>query len=321
MARSWRIEFGGAFYHVMSRGNERRPIFFDEEDRSSFLEILGEMAKRFEVEIFAYVLMDNHYHLLLKTRRPNLSRSMQWLGTTYTRRYNVKHHRCGHLFQGRFKNMLVQDENYIFQLSCYIHRNPLRAGIVKRLADYPWSSYPIYAYGKKTPEWLRTDVLFLRLPVTNKHKAYREMVQAYAGEEKKAWDDFHHGLFLGTQNFIDAVKSMYSLEKPDREVPQKRKVLRHSDPKAVLRKASSILQCSAEDLVVPGRLRGEDKDKRDIVIFLFWSTGFYNNKEIGDLFELSSSSISKSVSKMKPVSSKDRQMKEKIKKINSLFKV
>ena len=113
MARPWRIEYEGAFYHVMSRGNERRPIFPDDEDRSSFLSALGEMAARFEVEIFAYVLMDNHYHLLLRTPRSNLSRSMQWLGTTYTRRYNVKHHRSGHLFQGRFKNMLVQDESHL----------------------------------------------------------------------------------------------------------------------------------------------------------------------------------------------------------------
>ena len=142
MTRQWRIEFEGAYYHILSRGNERRNIFYDNDDRISFLEILGKMSERFEIEVYAYVLMNNHYHLLLKTNKPNISKSMQWFGTTYTRRYNIKHKRNGHLFQGRFKNFLVENDEYLTLLSCYIHRNPLRAGIVRRLVDYPWSSYP-----------------------------------------------------------------------------------------------------------------------------------------------------------------------------------
>lgn len=315
MARPWRIEFEGAFYHVMSRGNERRPIFADAEDRSSFLNILGEMSGKFDVDIFAYVLMDNHYHLLLRTQQANLSRGMQWLGTTYTRRFNIKHHRSGHLFQGRFKNMLVQDENYIFQLSCYIHRNPLRARLVQRLADYPWSSYPVYAYGKKPPEWLKTEALFLHLPATNRNQAYREMVQTYAGEEKKAWEDLRHGFILGAQNFIEKIKSRYSQEKPDGEIPQKRKVLRHADPHVVLRKAASILHCRAKDLINPARLRGEARDNRDLVIYLFWSTGHYTNKEIGDLFKLTYSAISRSVTRIKSSLGADKGMARKLRKI------
>ena len=152
MTRQWRIEFEGAYYHILSRGNERRNIFHDNDDRISFLEILGKMSERFEVEVYAYVLMNNHYHLLLKTNKPNISKSMQWFGNTYTRRYNIKHRRSGHLFQGRFKNFLVENDEYLTLLSCYIHRNPLRAGTVERLVDYPWSSYPMYANGKKSPE-------------------------------------------------------------------------------------------------------------------------------------------------------------------------
>ena len=99
------------------------------------------VASGFEIELFSYVLMSNHYHLLLRTRRANLSRAMHWFAGTYTRRFNNRHGRSGHLFQGRFKSILVENDAYILQLSCYIHRNPLRAGLVKRLADYPWSSY------------------------------------------------------------------------------------------------------------------------------------------------------------------------------------
>ena len=98
MARAWRIEYEGALYHVLSRGNEQRPIFIDNDDRLLFLETLGEMSERFEIDIFAFVLMDNHYHLLFRTNRANLSKSMQWFGATYTRRLNVRHNRFGHLF-------------------------------------------------------------------------------------------------------------------------------------------------------------------------------------------------------------------------------
>ena len=133
MARPWRIEYGGAYYHVLSRGNERRDIFFDDRDRRVFLSTLGETSDRFKVDIFAYVLMGNHYHVLLRTNLPNLSRAMQWLGLTYARRFNNRLRRSGHLFQGRFKAMVVESDAYMMELSCYIHRNPLRAKMVRRL--------------------------------------------------------------------------------------------------------------------------------------------------------------------------------------------
>ena len=148
MARAWRIEYKGALYHVLSRGNAGQNIVKDDDDCHLFLETVGDLAERFGIDIFAYVLMDNHYHLLFRTRRANLSKSMQWFGATYTKRFNLRHDQAGHLFQGRFKNMLVQNDAYLLQLSYYIHRNPLRAGMVRRLVDYRWSSYRAYAYGK-----------------------------------------------------------------------------------------------------------------------------------------------------------------------------
>ncbi|MDN3514963.1 MAG: transposase [Candidatus Brocadia sp.] len=117
MSRPWRIEFEGAHYHILSRGNEQRNIFRDNNDRMLFLDILGKTSERFEVEVYAYVLMDNHYHLLLKTNKPNISQSMQWLGTTYTHRYNIKHKRIGHLFQGRFKSFLIENDQYLMKMS------------------------------------------------------------------------------------------------------------------------------------------------------------------------------------------------------------
>ena len=137
MARPQKIECEGAYYHVLSRGIQQQAVFLSDQDRRTFLESLTRLSEPFEVGILAYELMDNHYHLLIRTIRANLSKAMQWLATTYTTIFNLRHSRTGHLFQGRFKSILVENEPYLLQLSCSIHRNPLRAGLVQRLADYP----------------------------------------------------------------------------------------------------------------------------------------------------------------------------------------
>ncbi|MCP4350609.1 MAG: hypothetical protein GY795_34510 [Desulfobacterales bacterium] len=140
MARQWRIGFPGALYHVLSRGNNRQNIFFSDGDRQMFPDLVGEFAERFSIDVYAYVLMSSHYHILLKTKENNLSKSMQWFGTAYTRRFNIRNRRTGHLFQGRFKSIIAENDAYLLRLSCYIHRNPLRAGLVRRLSDYRRSS-------------------------------------------------------------------------------------------------------------------------------------------------------------------------------------
>ncbi|NUO07721.1 MAG: transposase [Candidatus Brocadia sp.] len=321
MSRPWRIEFEGAYYHIVSRGNERRNIFRDNNDRILFLDILGKTSERFEVEVYAYVLMDNHYHLLLKTNKPNISQSMQWLGTTYTRRYNIKHKRIGHLFQGRFKSFLIENDQYLLRLSCYIHRNPLRAKIVNRLVDYPWSSYPRYAYGKKSPEWLCTAPILSRFDAKDKNKAYREMVQSYSREEKRLWEDFRHGLFLGSEQFIERIKSRYLSEKPDVEIPQKRQVLRDTDPETILKKAARALKCNISDFLPSARISNSHKLNRDMLIYLLWSTGWYTNKEIGELFGLGYSSISRRVAVMKSKISQEDTINNQLENIKSLIKV
>jgi len=128
---------------------------------------------------------------------------MQWFGSCYTRSFNFNNQNSGHLFQGRFKSIVVENDAYLLRLSCYIHRNPKRAGIVKRLTDYKWSSYPIYAYNKKKPEWLRTKELLSQLSGDELHKAYRIKVQQYSDEGKSIWEDVKHGLIYGTQEFIE----------------------------------------------------------------------------------------------------------------------
>lgn len=322
MTRPLRIEYEGAFYHVLSRGNERKKIFWDDKDHLLFKEILGEMSARFSVDIFAYVLMSNHYHLLIRTNRPNISKSMQWLGLTYTRRFNLKYSRSGHLFQGRFKSFLIENDEYLLMLSCYIHRNPLRAGIVKRLIDYPWSSYSNYAYGKPSPGWLKVNVLLSQCSGKNKNSEYKKMVQNYSKEEKGIWEDFHYGLLFGSREFCNTIKSKHISKKSNIEIPQKRLLLREEENLiAITRKAASALELDISGITNSLRISGPDKDKRDILIYVLWSTGLYKNYEIGKIFNLSYSSVSKQVTNMKLRLNKEVQMNKMLIKTNSLFKM
>src|SRR5437016_13122711 len=153
MARPLRIEFEGAFYHVCGRGNARQSIFANDGDRTKFLQLLIESIERYDVALHAYVLMGNHYHLIAETRRANLGRWMHWLTTAYTVYFNRRHRRAGHLFQGRYKSIVVDAEGYLLSLSRYVHLNPVRGKVMgrgdpverrKQLRGWRWSSYRRY---------------------------------------------------------------------------------------------------------------------------------------------------------------------------------
>ena len=323
MARPWRIEYEGAFYHLLSRGNEKRDIFIDDDDRCMFLNTLGEMAERFAVDIFAYVLMNNHYHLLIRTQRANLTKAMHWFGVTYTTRFNYRHSRSGHLFQGRYKSILVQNDAYLVQLSCYIHRNPLRSGIVKRLADHPWSSYRAYAYGKQAPAWLSTELILAQFAGEGKeqHRLYREKIQRYSKEEKQLWEDFRHGCFLGSKKFVAQIRKSHLSQKPHDEIPGQKQSADRIDPRIVLRKAAEMLDCDLKRISKSGRLSGFEKDQRDALIYLIWKTGGLTNAKIGELFGLSYSAVSHSVKSAKSILKKDPKLRSIFDSANSQFKI
>src|SRR5204863_1047377 len=159
MARPLRIEFPGAIYHVTSRGDRREPIVVDDDDREALLAVLAQAAKRFDAQVLAYCLMGNHYHLVLHTRQANLSLLMRHLNGVYTQRHNRRHGKAGHVFQGRFKAILVDRDAYLLALCRYVELNPVRARMVERPADWPWSSYLAHVGASETPDWLDTDGL------------------------------------------------------------------------------------------------------------------------------------------------------------------
>jgi REP element-mobilizing transposase RayT len=322
MARGWRIEFEGALYHVLSRGNERRDIFFGDDDRRLFLDTLGDMAQRFEIDVFVYVLMGNHYHLLLRTRRANLSRAMQWIGVTYTNRFNAKHSRSGHLFQGRFKNMLVQNDDYLLQLSYYIHRNPLRAKMVARLADYRWSSYRAYAYGRQAPEWLNTKPILSQLVnAENRHKAYRENAQKYAKEESRLWEGLRHGFILGEKRFVSEINKRFLPEPAHREIPQQKLLTKEVDLNQVISKAAEFLGCDVEEFRRSARVSSSRVIDRDVLLYAIWRLGVRTNTQIGEILGLSGSAVSKREAVLKSKAADDKSIREKLAQIKSLIQI
>ncbi len=321
MSRAWRIEYEGALYHLLSRGNQGNSICEENRDRKLFLDTVGEMSERFEVEIFAYVLMSNHYHLLLRTQHANIKKAMHWFGTTYTQRYNKRKNRSGHLFQGRYKSILVQNDAYLLRLSCYIHRNPLRAGVVGRLADYRWSSYLNYGYGRKGPEWLSTDLILTQFKGLDQHRRYREMVQKYAKEEKRLLENLRHGLFWGSQQFVERIRKQHLPSTIDSSVPQQTQLAKPSDPVAILQSAQRLLKCDVQSFVQSERVKGDDKEKRDLLIYLLWKSGGLSNAQIGHLFGISYSAVSHAVRSIKSKMQHDRNIVAKFKQLNSQFKL
>ena len=173
MSRPLRIQFPAAVYHVINRGAARQPTFVDDEDSQAFLDTLAEAHRLWQIEIFAYCLMRNHYHLCLRTPKGNLSRVMRHVDGIYTQRFNRRHRRDGSLFRGRYKAILIDADEYLSALVRYIHLNPVQAGAVNQPEDYRWGSHRFYLEPKGAPSWLNTAEALEQL---GGRKAFHEFV-------------------------------------------------------------------------------------------------------------------------------------------------
>jgi putative transposase len=203
MARPLRIEYPGAIYHVTSRGNARQDIFLDDEDRSAFLETLAKTIDRFHWLCHAYCLMGNHFHLLIETPDPTLARGMHHLNGVYTQDSNRRHRRSGHLFQGRYKAILVEKDSHLLELARYVVLNPVRARMVRSCKDWRWSSYRATAGLDSALPFLTTDWIltqFAQSP-SKARRAYRRFVSAGLG--KPAWGKLRGQIYYGSDAFIE----------------------------------------------------------------------------------------------------------------------
>jgi len=290
MARPLRIEQADTFYHIVHRGNERRQIFSDDKDHLRFLDFLGTCSKRFDLEIWSYVLMSNHYHLLLRTQQANLSRAMQWLGVSYSVYYNHRHKRSGHLFQGRFKSFLVLEDDYLKRLILYIHRNPLRAGMVERLRDYPWSSYYGVAYGRNSPDWFDANLVLDYLAF--ERKDFRRAVASYDEASDDLLSHVWYGVVLGSSEAVTRIKQQ--LKTPiHKEQPQSRQLKRHGNIGELSEKYRKILRIPRREYEQYFRpIRHRRRPYRDVLIYLIWLSGGFSLEDLGHYFNVSYPAIS-----------------------------
>jgi REP element-mobilizing transposase RayT len=229
MARPLRIEFPGAVYHITSRGDRREPIFVGDHDRRGFLEVVTQALLRFDAEILAYCLMDNHYHFVLHTRRANLSLLMRHINGVYTQAFNRQHNKVGHLFQGRFKAILVDRDAYLLEVCRYVDLNPVRARMVKKPEAWAWSSYRAHVGLDNSPAWLDTvglhGYVLGRTPRSpaERHSAARRYARLVAAaHDVRLWDEaLRQQIYLGDEAFVECMQKMAEPErKTAREIPK-----------------------------------------------------------------------------------------------------
>ncbi len=221
MARPLRIEYQGALYHITSRGNAKNKIYYDDKDRAVFLEVLGSVVKRFNWLCHAYCLMDNHYHLMIETPEANLSKGMRQLNGVYTQTYNRRHKKVGHIFQGRYKAIIVEKESYLLELCRYVVLNPVRARIVELPEEWQWSSYSATAGIKKAPAYLIVDWILGQFgsKKTKAERRYKEFVIAGI-KEAFPWGELQGQILLGGEGFIEKIKGLITEKEDIKEVPR-----------------------------------------------------------------------------------------------------
>ena len=312
VTRQLRIEFEGAFYHVTSRGNERKAIFLSDRDRLVLLDCLQRANRKFGAMVHCYCLMDNHYHALIETPRGNLSRIMHFINTAYTIYFNKKHEKVGHLFQGRFKAILLDADTYARQLSRYIHLNPVRRGKVDSPEKYLWSSFREYAGHRTPPSWLITEFilgLFAGDLNVARHLYMDFVLSAIAGaSEDRVFGQVEKAI-LGSDHFVERIKNSIGIEKhPDRELPALGE-LKGRPPLEMIRSE------------VEAALGWNNKFARNAAISICRENADYKLREIGDFFGLSQSAIAIISDRFKKELSGNDALRQKIEEINrNLFR-
>lgn len=311
MSRPLRIEFPGAWYHVMNRGRRGDEVFSAAEDFEGFINILTESTELWDVKIGAYCLMTNHYHLLVQTPKGNLSRFMRHLNGVYTQRYNRRHGYDGQLFRGRYKSILVEEDDYLLELVRYIHRNPLRAGIVDNVEQYPWSSHHSYLSTEKL-NWLHKDFILemLSSDYEKSCKAYQQFIaKEDSAEISEIYEKKKLPAILGHVEFIDWVKNTFFTEKTHNQVPD-------SDQLApeIEHIKSAICQHYgvAKDQLVQS-VRGISNEPRNVAIYLTRILRQEGLMEISTAFGMQGySSASSAVARVKQRLSDDRLFQKQI---------
>jgi len=299
MSRPLRIEYSDAWYHVINRARRGQEAFATKEDYNSFIDVIKDTAQIFNMRIAAYCLMPTHYHLLVQTPDANLSRCMRHINGVYTQRHNARNGLDGSLFKGRYKSILVDADSYLLELVRYIHRNPLRAGIVDKLNDYSWSSHQGYISKEKKWEWLHKNYL---LDIFSKDKrsqviAYKRFI--FSGESEELiqyYSKKNISSILGKEDFIKRVKDRFSKKKKEKEIPESRKLC----PEVIDIKKAVCDHYQIEEADLLKSRRGVENEARDLAIYMLRVIRAERLTELGREFNLNNySSVSTAIERIK----------------------
>lgn len=317
MARPLRIEFKGALYHVTARGNERGKVFFTKRDYRKFKEYLAEGETKFGFKLHAYVLMTNHYHLIIETPEDNLGRIMHHLNGSYTTYINIKRKRSGHLLQGRYKAILVDKDGYLLELSRYLHLNPVRAKMVARPEEYTHSSYSSYISSAKE-EIITTDMILgmLTSSSTQARERYKTYVESVSEEELQSpMVNVYGGMMLGGESFIRDVLSRLASDKVEDTEVSHRKALRTCLGEE---EVISVL-CDYYGGTLAEICKSNRSEARNAGIYLLKKYSGATNARIGELFgSISYSAVAKVCQSFTKNLSVDKELQGRLKKLEGL---
>ena len=290
MSRPLRLEYPGSLWHITARGNNRQSIYWDDFDRRTFLELLGESVDQYVWILTAFVLMSNHYHLVLQLIDRTLSRGMKWLNGRYAARFNARHSRVGHLFQGRFRGILVEKESYGLELLRYVVLNPVRAKMVRTPEAYEWSSHRAVLGQVPAPSWLAVDDALIGFAPDRDlaRRNYRRFVDEGIRSDRRLWDDVVGQQYLGRHEWTDTIRDRIALKPRSAEFPRAQ-MLRSTACLAEVISSVATAVDLPESMIRQGHERRVDR-ARMLVAWIAWKDARLPCVEIAAGLQLRSSS-------------------------------
>lgn len=316
MARPYRLQGEGYLYHITSRGDDRKRVYVSEYDYEKFLEYLLKAKEKYNFFIYAYCLMSNHYHLLIETKLPNLSRIMQYMNTSYSVYYNKKRNRSGHVFQGRYKSIIVDGDSYFLELTRYIHLNPVKAGISEIPEEYKWSSFNEYITNKRKAIIDKKEMMkYYKI----KPSKYKQFILDGIDEKSYIFDKVYAGFVLGKVKFIkETIKDLKYQVEGEKEFSYKNKLTNNIQIDDIVKETAKYYKRSTKELY-------NEKKKpllsRKAAIYLSKRLTGLTNKEIGEAFQVTYSAVSKAYKDMENTMKEEPRTRRDIETIISHFKV
>jgi REP element-mobilizing transposase RayT len=313
MARPYRLQGEDCFYHITSRGDDRKKIFINDRDFEKFLEYILTAKERFKFYIYSYCLMSNHYHLLLETQQANISKIMHYLNGSYTTYYNIKRKRCGHVFQGRYKSIVVDRDSYFLELSRYIHLNPVRAKMIKLPDEYRWSSYNGYLGEKNSV--LDYDKIKQVLGMSKEN--YRRFVLDGLDNTGNPFKGVYGGFLLGSTKFIKEQLKNLRNQVEGGNLSYRNDIERDVEMKEIVKEVGNRYDIDQEDIYASKK---KPILAKKVAIYLAKKLTALKNAEIGEQFDLTYSAVSKATADIERSITNDKKMKCEIDKLISHFK-